>query len=217
MQKPAFIFDMDGTLVDNMSFHIQTWQHFLADFGITMTEAEFHQQTRGTIEEAMRRIFGKDLTDDEVASLANRKESCYRALYRPHMQPIAGLVPFLQAAQALHIPMALGTSAMQPNIDLVLDGLDIAGYFKVCVGGDDVNRGKPDPETFLMAAQKLGVEPESCIVFEDTVTGIEAAQNAAMAAIALTTTLPASAFEKLANVRQIMPNYSQLHAESLVL
>ena len=211
LQNPAFIFDMDGTLIENMTFHIQAWQRFLSEMGIDMTEAEIHQQNHGTIEEIIRRIFGSHLSDAEVAVLGERKESLYRTLYHPHLRPIKGLIPFLQAAQAMGVPMAIGTSAGQQNIDFVLKGLNIAAYFTACVGGDDVAYGKPHPETFLTAAQKLGVTSERCIVFEDTVSGVEAAQNAGMVAIALTTTSPASVFENLPNVEKIVQDYSRLH------
>ena len=126
-------------------------------------------------------------------------------------------MPFLQAAHRLGIPMAVGTSAGQQNITFVLDGLDIASYFTASVGGNDVSQGKPHPETFLTAAQKLGIAPEHCIVFEDTLTGIKAAQNAKMRAIAPATTSPPSTFENLPSVQHIIQNYSLLNPESLLL
>lgn len=175
LQNPGFIFDMDGTLVENMTFHVQAWQRFLADMGIEMTEAEIHQQTHGTIEEIIRRICGNHLSDLEVAALGEQKETLYRTLYQPHLRPIRGLVAFLRSAQDMGIPMAIGTSAGHRNINFVLEGLNIAGYFSACVGGDDVTQGKPHPETFLTAVQRLRVTPECCVVFEDTLSGIEAA------------------------------------------
>lgn len=215
-QHAAFIFDMDGTLVDNMTFHTQAWQSFLSSLGMEMTEAEVHQKTHGTIEETIRRICGESLLDAEIAALGDRKESIYRALYQPYLQPIAGLMSFLQATQKLGIRMAVGTSAGQRNIDFVLGGLNIAPYFTACVGGDEVRQGKPNPETFLIAADKLDIAPEHCIVFEDTVAGIEAAQNAGMIAVALTTTSPASVFQHLPMVQQITDDYSLLHPTLLL-
>ncbi|ESA33132.1 haloacid dehalogenase [Leptolyngbya sp. Heron Island J] len=215
-QRAAFIFDMDGTLVDNMAFHMQAWQKFLSSLGMEMTEAEVCQQTHGTIEQGIRRICGEELSDAAVTTLANQKESLYRELYQPHLQPINGLRDFLQAAQSLDITMALGTSAMQPNIDLVLDGLDIAAYFTTCVGGDDVTLGKPHPETFLTVAQQLDIQPECCIVFEDSVIGIEAAQNAGMKAVALTTSVPASMFTGQSAVAYIIQDYSAFNPRQLL-
>ncbi|EKU99274.1 haloacid dehalogenase superfamily protein, subfamily IA, variant 3 with third motif having DD or ED/beta-phosphoglucomutase family hydrolase [Leptolyngbya sp. PCC 7375] len=215
-QQTAFIFDMDGTLVDNMAFHMQAWQNFLSSLGMEMTEAEVCQQTHGTIEQGIRRICGEELSDAAVATLANKKESLYRELYKPHIQPITGLREFLQVAQSLEITMALGTSAMKPNIDLVLDGLDIAAYFTTCIGGDDVTLGKPHPETFLTVAQQLDIAPRYCVVFEDSMIGIEAAQNAGMRAVALTTSAPASTFTGQSTVEYIIQDYSALNPRQLL-
>ena len=215
-QQTAFIFDMDGTLVDNMAFHMQAWQHFLSGLGMEMTQAEVRQQTHGTIEQGIRRICGEDLSDEAVATLANQKEALYRELYQPHLQPIAGLREFLQTAQSLEIIMALGTSAMKPNIDLVLNGLDIAAYFTACVGGDDVTLGKPHPETFLTVAQQLDIAPECCVVFEDSVIGIEAAHNAGMRAVALTTSAPAATFTGYSTVKYIIQDYSTVTPQQLL-
>lgn len=216
-QQTGFIFDMDGTLINNMAFHTLAWQRFLSNLGIDMTDAEINQHNHGTIEENIRRICGDDLSKAEVSALGDQKECLYRSLYRPHLKPIEGLTPFLQAAQRLGIPMAIGTSSGQQNITFVLDGLGIASYFTACVGGDHVSHGKPHPETFLTAAQKLGIAPEHCIVFEDTLAGIAAAQHARMKAIALTTTAPASVFENLPGIQHIIQNYSLLNPESLLL
>ncbi|MFG6101294.1 HAD family phosphatase [Leptothoe sp. EHU-05/26/07-4] len=215
-QQMAFIFDMDGTLVDNMAFHMQAWQKFLSSLGVEMTEAEVQQQTHGTIEQCIRRICGEELSDAVVTTLAHQKEALYRELYKPHLQPINGLREFLQIAQSLEITMALGTSAMKPNIDLVLDGLDIAAYFTICVGGDDVTLGKPHPETFLTIAQQLDIAPRYCVVFEDSVIGIEAAQNAGMRAVALTTSAPAATFIGQSTVEYIIQDYSALNPRQLL-
>lgn len=116
----------------------------------------------------------------------------------------------------MNIPMALATSAAKPNIDFVLDGLDIRSYFTAWLGGDDVEFGKPHPETFLKAAQQLGYLPEQCLVFEDTLSGVAAAQYAGMKTIAITTTLSAQAFNNLPTVQQIAQDFTTLHPASLL-
>lgn len=184
--------------------------------GIKLSDAELERQNHGTIEEIIRRIFGEDLLDAKVAELGERKEAMYRELYRPHLQCIAGYQTFLHEAQTLKIPMAIATSAGECNIDFTLNGLGIRSYFNAIVGGDDVQVGKPHPETFLKAAQQLGVSPEQCLVFEDTHTGIEAAQRAGMKAIAITTTLPAQAFAGIPIVQQIIQDYTTIHPASLL-
>lgn len=212
----AFIFDMDGTIIDNMRFHIQAWQEFLSNLGVELTQKEIQDKNMGTIEEVMRRFCGEDLSNDEVVELGNQKELIYRNLYRPHLKPISGLNDFLNQAQQLNILMAIATSAGKPNIDFTLDGLEIRSYFAATVGGDDVEQGKPHPETFLTAARKLDVSPEECLIFEDSLSGIEAAQNTRMKAIAIATTLPTQVFEKKSVVQQVIQDYRSLNLEYLL-
>ncbi|WAL58900.1 HAD family hydrolase [Thermocoleostomius sinensis] len=212
----AFIFDMDGTMIDNMAFHQQAWQQFLTSLGIEMTNEELDRHNHGTITEVLRRICGNHLTDAEVVELGNHKERIYRELYRPHLKLIAGLPAFLEQAKQLGIPMALATSAGKANIDLLLDGLKLRSYFDTAVGGDDVTFGKPHPETFLKAAQQLQRAPTQCLVFEDTLSGVEAAQNAGMKAIAVTTTLPPGAFQAYSSVQQTIEDFTTLQPSSLL-
>jgi beta-phosphoglucomutase len=209
----AFIFDMDGTIIDNMQFHTQAWLTFLSDFGIEMTPEELHSRNYGTIVEVIRRLCGNrlaDLTDEEARELGEKKETLYRKIYRPHLKTIAGFDRFLEKADRSRIAIAMGTSAGKPNIDFVLEELKIASFFDVVVGGSDVQNGKPDPETFLIAAEKLNVAPEKCLVFEDNLSGIEAAQNAGMGAIAITTSYPASAFKIFPAILKIIDDYTQI-------
>lgn len=212
----AFIFDMDGTMIDNIRFHLQAWQDFLSSLGIEMTAAELDRYNHGTIGEVLRRICGEHLSEAEVLELGERKESRYRELYHPHLKLLPGLHSFLDESQRLGIPMALATSAAVPNIDFVMDGLGIRSYFQTWVGGDDVEFGKPHPETFLKAAQRLGYHPDKCLIFEDTLSGIAAAEQAGMKAIAITTTLPASAFAKLPTVQCTAPDFTELHPIALI-
>lgn len=212
----AFIFDMDGTMIDNIQFHLQAWQDFLSSQGIAITAAELDRQNHGTIGEVLRRICGEHLSDAEVLKLGERKEARYRELYRPHLKLVAGLNSFLDEAQRLDIPMALATSGAAPNTDFVMDGLGIRSYFQTWVGGDDVTFGKPHPETFLKAAQRLNRSPEQCLVFEDTLSGIAAAEQAGMKAVAITTTLPAQAFADLPAVYCAAPDFTTLSPIALM-
>jgi beta-phosphoglucomutase len=212
----AFIFDMDGTIIDNQSFHQRAWQEFLASLGIDMTLEELDRHNHGTIGEVLRRICGSHLSDAEVVELGDRKEWLYRQYYRPHLKLLPGLLEFLHQSKQLAIPMALATSAGQANIDFVLDGLNIRSYFDVWVGGHDVTLGKPHPETFLQAAEQLGCIPEQCLVFEDTLSGIAAAQSAGMRAIAVTTTLPSEAFQDYAIVQQTIADFTSIHPAALL-
>ncbi len=214
--RTAFIFDMDGTLVDNMGVHLETWIALFAEHGRTLTAQQFHEQASGkTTFETLRLLFDPRLSDAQCQALADQKEAHYRRLYRPRMRLVAGLAAFLDQARRLGIPMAVATSAPQPNVEFVLDGLDLRRYFGVVVGGDDIRRGKPDPEIFLLAARRLGAAPDQCIVFEDSQAGIEAARRAGMRAIALTTSVPAEELCRAPHVEQAVPNFTGLDAAQI--
>jgi beta-phosphoglucomutase family hydrolase len=208
MKFQAFIFDMDGTIIDNMRFHNQTWVKVLATEGIAIDIEYFSRRTSGKQNpEILREFVGSHLSDAEIAEFSARKEVLYRELYRPHVKAIDGLEAFLKTAQNLHIPMALATSADKVNINFTLTGLGLETSFNIIVGGEDITHSKPHPEIFLTAAQKLDVAPGQCLVFEDAPSGIEAAQRAGMQIVALATTLPAIELAGHKHILRIVPDY----------
>ena len=213
----ALLFDMDGTLVDNMAYHAQTWRQFFGSKGFPWAndDAAIWERTHGTIEEIVRRIFGEHLTDEEVAQLGAEKEGLYRELYLPHIAPIAGLDAVIDAARDSGLKLGLGTAGGAPNIAFVLDELQLRPYFGAIVGGEDVSRGKPHPEVYLKTAARLKVAPEACLVFEDTAVGVRSAQRAGMACVALTTTRPAEEFARYPNVVQVIADYTELDLAQL--
>ena len=214
--RNAFLFDMDGTLIDNMAFHCQTWLELLEREGHPISEAQFYREAAGkTNPEILRQYLGDHLTDAECAIHATNKEGLYRELYGPHLAPIVGLIPFLDKAKAAGIALALATSAGPNNIRFVLEGLNLAAYFEATVRGDEVTKGKPDPEIFLTAAQRLGVAPENCIVFEDAFAGIEGAGRAGMSVVALATTLTAEQMTGIAHIVRIATDYTNLEPTEL--
>ena len=184
----AFIFDMDGTLVDNMAYHSKAWLALFEGLGIHLDAEEFLRSTAGkTNPEILRMIIGYPLSEQEVQELSNQKEAHYRELYHPHLKAANGLLPFLLQAKDLGIPMAVATAAGKENIQFILRGLEIECYFKAVIGAEDILKGKPDPEIFLKSAQKLHTDPQACIIFEDSPNGVEAARRAGMKAILVTT------------------------------
>ena len=207
--RRAFLFDMDGTLVDNMAFHCRTWRELLEREGQSISEDQFYREAAGkTNPEILRKYLGDHLTDADCADYATRKEALYRELYAPHLAPIAGLIPFLEKAQSAGIALALATSAGEKNIRFVTQGLRLESYFEATVRGDEVTRGKPDPEIFLTAAARLGVLPEKCVVFEDAFAGIEAAGRAGMPVVALATTLRREQMTDIAHIVRIATDYT---------
>ncbi len=182
------VFDMDGTLVDNMSFHQQAWFEFLAGHNIHITEAEFQEKNVGIITEIVPKFFPGSLSREEIISLGNEKEAIYRNLYRDHIKALSGLEDFLEALQEAGISIALATAADKGNIDFTLDALAIRKYFSVITGSEEVAYGKPHPDVYLKSARKLHLLPGQCVAFEDTPSGIRSASAAGMEVVGLATT-----------------------------
>lgn len=195
----ALLFDMDGTLVDNMEWHRQTWLRWAPREGLHLSEEELLSQTHGTIGEIVARLF-PDKSAAERQQIGERKESLYRELYAPHLRLLPGMSDLLEWAQATAMPLALATAGHAPNIAFTLDGLGIRPYFQAIVGSEEVSHGKPHPEVFLLAAQKLGVAPEKCLVLEDSPAGVEAARRAGMRCVVINALAPRKQFGARAHV-----------------
>jgi beta-phosphoglucomutase family hydrolase len=212
----AFIFDMDGTIVDNMAFHTKSWLAFFERRGQQLDADAFFKATAGRQgKEIMRAHLGEHLSDAEAATLDLEKESLYRELYAPHRKTVDGFDDLVEQAKLRGVALAVATAAPNANIEFTLDGLDLRRHFDAVVGAADVARGKPNPDVFLKAAERCGVAPEHCIVFEDAPLGVEAARRAGMRAVVLTTTLPADAFAQYDNVIHIASDFAQLTIDEL--
>jgi len=198
----AFIFDLNGTIIDDMPYHTKAWQNLLNnELGGNFTWDEIKQQMYGKNPEVLVRMFGPNcFTADEMTRLSYEKEKKYQEEFLPHLELVPGLYDFLEQAYQKDIPMAIGSAAIPFNIDFVLDNLQIRHYFKAIVSADDVVLSKPHPETFLKAAQLLNVAPADCLVFEDVPKGAEAAANAGMEVVIITTTHQPQEFRNMQNV-----------------
>jgi beta-phosphoglucomutase family hydrolase len=214
--KRALIFDMDGTIVDNMAFHTRSWVTFFERRGRDIDADEFFRTTAGRQgKEIIRSHMGEHLADEEVATLNHEKEAVYRELYAPHLKAVAGFGDLIADARSQGIALAVGTAAPPANVEFTLDGLDLRRHFDTVVGATDVPRGKPHPDVFLEAARRCGARPEDCIVFEDAPLGVEAARRAGMRTVVLTTTLPREAFAEFDNVIAIVSDFSELSLDEL--
>jgi HAD superfamily hydrolase (TIGR01509 family) len=163
-------------------------------------------------------VFGKGFrTDEEIEKLSFKKENIYQSIYKPHIKLIDGLGNFLERSYQLGIPMAMGTAAIMFNVNFTVDALDLRKYFKVYVSADNVHRSKPDPETYLVCAEKLGVPPADCIVFEDAPKGVESARNAGMKTIVILSHLHTrSEFTYLDNIIQFVKSYDEIDPAQLM-
>lgn len=211
----GIIFDMDGTMVDNMMVHHRAWQRQLSELGLEMTLDEVKEKIHGVNEEILLRLFGDQMTADERRRIAAEKEAAYRALFAAELALLPGLQAFLDEAKAAGIPMAIGTAAPPENVDFVLDGLGLRDYFEAVYHSKSVKRGKPDPEIFALGATAMGLSLADCVVFEDSVTGAEAAYRAGSKAVIVTTTHTQAEFAHFDHVLEFVTDYKGLSLERL--
>lgn len=184
----GLLFDMDGVVCDNMPAHTEAWRRFFRRHGVSFETRDFLENTMGMpTRDVLAYYFKRRVPPAEAARHAAVKEKIYRTLYAPKLRATPGLRRFLSAARAEGARVGLGTGSKSDNVAFILDGLKLRGSFDAIVDGGEVKKGKPDPETFLTLAAKLGVRPRDCVVFEDSLLGEEAALRAGMSVIALTT------------------------------
>jgi beta-phosphoglucomutase len=188
MTPLAVIFDVDGVLTDSYQPHFLSWQRMFAELGVGFTEEQF----RGTFGRTNRDIFGElykgSLAEDQIVAWGDRKEVLYREIIAESFTPIPGAVQLIDALADAGFRLAVGSSGPPENIRVTLEKLGRADRIQAIVSGADVVRGKPDPQVFLLAAERLGVPPSRCAVLEDAPQGVEAANRAGMTSIALTGT-----------------------------
>ena len=191
-QPAAAIYDLDGSVVDNMHLHAEAFGVFASRHGLpALTAADRVKLDGRRNSEIFPILFGRPMQRDEWLAYEDEKEGLYRDLSRGRMAPLPGLVRLLDLLAQLEVPVALATSAPAANVAHTLAEIDLAGRFPIIVRGDQVGRGKPAPDVFLEAARQLRVAAAGCLVFEDAPMGITAAHAAGMPCVALTTSFSA--------------------------
>ncbi len=188
MSQLAVIFDMDGVLVDSYHVHFESWKQLYHELGVEYSEEAFAADFGRTSRDILRRSQGGDISDERIRELDQRKEALFRNIFRERFVAIDGAVELIDALTADGFQLAVGSSAPPENVSLSLELLRRSSEFSATVTGSDVTRGKPDPQVFQLAAERLGVPVSSCAVVEDAAHGVEAARLAGMAAIGLTGT-----------------------------
>lgn len=211
----AVIFDMDGTMVDNMMVHHRAWQSKLSSLGLPLTLAEVKEQVHGINEEIIERLFGERFDEEERRRISAEKEAEYRRIFGHQLEPVEGLDQLIDTLHRHRIPMAVGTAAPPENVDFVLDNLHIRRHFDVVLHAHDVREGKPHPEIYLKAAERLDARPEECLVFEDSPTGAETARRAGCPTVIITTTHEADEFAQFPNVRKCLPDFRSIGMREL--
>lgn len=213
----AFIFDMNGTMIDDMHYHNTAWFKVFKELGSTLTEEETKLNIFGKAAEIFDRILGKEhgFSFDQINEISLKKEKQYQIDFLPDLKLINGLDAFFEKAKHKNIPMSIGTAAPQSNIDYVFKNLDVAKYFTGTVSADEVENSKPNPEVFLKCAALMNATPETCIVFEDSPMGIMAADNAGMQSVAITTFHPKEDFDKFNNILFVIEDFTDERLNTL--
>ena len=215
----ALIFDMDGTMIDSMPYHAQSWVEFCRRHGVEIDVDDLMRRTTGrTGAECMRELFQRDVPPAEALALIHEKESIYRELFAPVFSEVAGFNAFSKKAAALGLKIGVGTAGDKHNISFAFSHLKMEVAPNAVVGGDEGLPGKPEPAIFLETARRMGVPADQCIVFEDAPFGIEAARRAGMRAVAVCTSHEASELagpHVVAQVRDFHELTTQQFLESL--
>ena len=208
MKYEAFLFDLNGTMIDDMDYHVKAWYRIANELGATITMERTKQECYGKNGEVLERIFPGRFSEEEKDKISLEKERQYQKEFKPHLKLIEGLDLFLQRAKKAGIKMAIGSAAIRSNIDFVLDGLAIRHYFDAAISADDVVRSKPGPETYIKCAVQLSVAAKDCLVFEDAPKGVESAKNAGMDCVAITTFHQPEDFNDYNNVISFIKDYN---------
>lgn len=209
----AAIFDWDGVIIDSAQLHEQSWRRLAKELGKTVERESFIRGFGMKSAQIIEQIHHWATDPGEVARLANRKELLYREIVaESDIAPLPGVVEWLQKLTEAGVPCAVASSTQRLNIEVVLTRIGLQKNFTVIVSSEDVVHGKPDPDVFLKAAERLEMAPEHCVVFEDAHVGIEAAHAAGMKAVAVATTHPA---ETLKTADVVVARLDQLSIEQL--
>jgi beta-phosphoglucomutase family hydrolase len=182
----AVIWDLDGVLANTASFHLSAWQETFQKRGVKFTEEDFRRSFGQRNDTIIRNTLGEQTTQGEIEAIAEEKEATFRRMIGQKIKPIPGAVELVYSLRRQGIKLAIASSTPIENIRLITSSLGVANCFQAIVTGHDVTEGKPSPQVFLEAAQRLGAEPENCIVIEDAVAGVTAAKRAGMHCVAVT-------------------------------
>jgi beta-phosphoglucomutase len=210
---PAFVFDMDGVIIDSNPFHKISLKQFCKKYGYDLGEEQLREKIYGrTNKDWIVNVFGP-LDEKKLREYADEKEALFREIYQNDIKPVDGLVAFLQQLDARKLPRAIATSAPRANVDFTLSKTGTGKYFPIILDESFVSKGKPDPEIYLKTAAALKFEPGNCIVFEDSLSGVKAGKNAGCKVVGITTT---HTREELHETDLVIDNFNDLDPQELI-
>jgi len=187
-QNYAVIFDMDGVLADTGPIHYESWVKMANEIGKTFKKSFFEATFGQQSVPITRQLVGRNVDQNLVEKWAQLKEQYYREMVKDKIKPLPGVIGLIEVLKSMNFKLAVGSSGPPENVELILKSLKIEFFFDTIITAAEVKNGKPSPDVFIIAAQKINVKPQNCVVIEDAPVGIEAAKRANMKCIALTTT-----------------------------
>ncbi|MFX0043185.1 MAG: HAD family hydrolase [Candidatus Hodarchaeota archaeon] len=187
-QDYGVIFDVDGVLVDTGPFHFESWLKMANEIGKKFTKKFFDITFGQQSVPITRKLVGPKVEQHLVEKWAGLKEQYYREIVRDKLEPLPGVLNLVKDLKNKNFKLAIGSSGPPENVELVIKTLNLTQDFDAIITAAEVKRSKPEPDVFLIAAEKLKLDPKNCIVIEDAPVGIEAAKRAGMPVIALRTT-----------------------------
>jgi beta-phosphoglucomutase len=208
------IFDMDGVLVDNARYHIRAWQQLGLELGKNLRDADIRAVFGQRNREMLAVLIGRTFSEEEIARHTSHKEEIYRGIIAPELVPMPGLMELLAELKMAGVKTAVATSGPKDNVKFVIERLNLAPFFNAIVTGVDVTNSKPAPDIFLLAARRLNLPAERCVVFEDSTAGIEASHRAGSPCIALSTTHTVEELT-LSSACRVVRDFTELRASDL--
>ena len=210
----AVIFDMDGVIVDSNPTHTIALRKFCEMHGHYLTDEELKAKVYGRAnKDWLPDIFGDHIAPAAYKKLADEKEALFRKLFEPIIQPVKGLIQFLEILEQNNITRAVASSAPPENVDFTLDKTATKKYFNIVLNETSFSKGKPDPEIYLKTASLLNISPGKCVVFEDSIAGVEAARKAGCKVIGVTTT---HAREEFVGTDWVIDDFNDLELQQLI-
>ena len=209
------IFDIDGVLIDSAGPHFESWRQLVQEYDGSVTEEQFASTFGRTNSDIIPILFG-EVSENRMRTLGDRKEEIYRKLIRAAPPLIDGAPELIRVLHEAGVLLAVGSSGPRENVELVMEALGARDLMSAMVSADDVTRGKPDPQVFAIACERLGLEPARCVVVEDAPAGIEAARAAGARSVAVLMHHPAESFEQADRIVDRLADLSVQQLVSLV-
>ena len=188
MKDKAVIWDMDGIIANTGPCHLKGWQIVFRRWGSDYTEDDYWRNTGKRSDSIVRNIMGADISAEDTDKIVREKDETFQELIVNNIETFPGVLELTAELKKDGFKMAVASSAPMKNIQIIIKGLKIDQLFDAIISGWEVTKGKPDPQTFLLAAERLGMSPDNCIVIEDAISGVAASKRAGMRCIAVTNT-----------------------------